>query len=78
MTKWLLCACDCAGDHIAVLPTQHHLKEQIEALATMLGLASGEQCQPGQATIDTPFDLELIEGQPAGAVQGLAQGYASP
>ena len=58
------------------MPSQSYMKAEIEALAINLGLAPLHIDGAGsKATIDTPFDLEMAEDLPAGALEGLEFGY---
>ena len=68
-----------AGDHIAVLPKQHHMAAHIEVLGAHLGLVATDQTGSvaiGDATLDTPFDLELLDNVPASCLEGLDFEYA--
>ena len=66
-----------AGDHIAVLPNQSHMMPEIEVLAGNLGLSiQGAGPSGGHASLDTPFDLEILDNLPPNALEGLDFGYA--
>ncbi|KAK9824802.1 hypothetical protein WJX74_009932 [Apatococcus lobatus] len=60
------------GDHIAVLPNQVHMMEDIAILAENLGLAAtAASARTDQANLDTPFDLEILEGLAPTALEGM-------
>ena len=55
------------------------MMEDIEVLAGNLGLAAtAASARSDQANLDTPFDLEILEGLPAAALEGLEFGCAAP
>ena len=59
-----------------MLPNQHHLRTEIEALGANLGLhpAAGQDKRvlaPVEPTLDTIFDLEPYEGLSSSAMEGL-------
>ena len=64
-----------AGDHISVLPMQHHLQEDINSLAQHLGLTL-EADAKNKTTLDTPFDLEVFDDLPPAVLEGVEFGYA--
>ncbi len=63
-----------AGDHIAVLPNQRHMMAEIEVMGEHLGLSKAAATQLDHASLDTPFDLEILEHLPHGALDGLELG----
>ena len=70
---WAHCWAAAAGDHISVLPMQHHMQEDINALAQNLGLAVQPDSKH-KTTLDTPFDVEVFDDLPPAVLEGVEFG----